>query len=91
MDTLKTELTTEQLRKIPNGRFQFLNEETARHALNTEPANRPRIYGYLERGECSGQIVRLASTYQLEQHLENLAIIWVSLTSISDMIRPAHA
>lgn len=86
----ETILSSEEISKIPAGNVGMVDVHTVARALNTSPAYRPRIYAYLERGESAGQIVRLASLYNLEQHEGNIGFAWTSANTLADIIRPAR-
>lgn len=84
-----TDLTPEQVAKVPNGKHGFIDVHTAARALNTAPQYRPRIYAYIERGECAGQIVALRSLYDLERFEGLLGFAWTSGNTIADLISEA--
>lgn len=84
-----SDLTEEAKSKIPNGNYQFLNVEEATELLSALSGQRPRLYGYLERGESAGQIVALRSQYNLDDHRDNLGMVWISFNGIADFIHKA--
>lgn len=81
-----TDLTPEQVAKVPAGIHGMVDAHTVERALNTTPENRPRIYAYLERGESGGQIIRLKSLFDMERFEGLIGFAWTSETTIADMI-----
>ena len=65
---------------------QYITVQGAALLLDREPELRPRIYGELTTGESAGQIVRLPSLQRLDQYAADLGPIWVSDTTIADII-----
>ena len=84
-----TALSADHVAKIPAGKHGMIDVHTAARALNAPSGNRPRIYAYLERGECAGQIVSLKSVYDLERFDGLLGFAWTSGNAIADIIKPA--
>lgn len=84
-----TALSDADVAKVPAGKFGMIDVHTTARALNAPSGSRPRIYAYLERGEFAGQIVRLNSLYNLEQHDGNIGFAWTSANTIADIIHKA--
>lgn len=87
MTDFRTEMSADEMAQVPAGPHSFITYAQAFDALGAPSGSRPRIYGYLERGESAGQIVKLASQYYLEMHGPNLGFAWVSDSTIADFIR----
>jgi len=84
-----TDLTAEQASRVPAGKYGMIDVHTVARALNAPSGSRPRIYAYLERGECGGQIVALRSLYDLERFDGLLGFAWTSGNTIANIIREA--
>ena len=84
-----TALTVEQASRVPAGKYGMVDVHTVARALNAPSGSRPRIFAYLERGKCGGQIVALRSLYDLERFDGLLGFAWTSGNTIADMIREA--
>lgn len=85
-----TDLDAETVARIPVGNIGMIDVHTAARALNAAAAHRPRIYAYLERGECAGQIVSLKSLYDLERFEGLLGFAWTSANTLADLVSPAR-
>lgn len=84
-----TDLTAEQVSRVPAGNYGMIDVHTTARALNAPSGSRPRIYAYLERGESAGQIVRLNSLYDLERYEGLLGFAWTSANTIADIVSQA--
>ena len=84
-----TDLTAEQVSRIPAGNYGMFDVHTTARALNAPSGSRPRIYAYLERGESAGQIVSLKSLYDLERYEGLLGFAWTSANTIADIVSRA--
>ena len=81
-------LNDEDLAKVV-GSGDLIGPETARRLLDAPSGSRPRIYGYLRSGESAGQVVALRSEFYLGRHERDLQAIWLSNTTLADLIQKA--
>ena len=76
------EYSADEKRKIMGPNSTEITLEQAHELLDSEPQNRPRIYGLMD-----SQIVKLASLYYLEKY--PVEFLWVSNTTVADLISRA--
>lgn len=80
-------LSPADLDKAAGTHAEIIPVEQARELLDAYPSgSRPRIYGYLARGECAGQLVKIHSTYYLDKHGTDLQAVWLSHTTLADLV-----
>lgn len=89
LEMWNTDLTLEQLAKIPAGSHTMVTPGTVAALVDREPTSRPRIYGYMERGIYAGQIVSIPSAHYLDKYREDLGAAWVSGVTVADLVRKA--
>lgn len=75
--------SAEDLGKIMGPKGTPITEGEARSILTGPDRSSVRIYGVLS----DGQLVKVASEYYLDKY--DLAAVWVSGTTVADMIRKA--
>jgi hypothetical protein len=85
----QTAHSPDALAKVPAGPFTMLDPAQTVQALDVAPQDRPRIYAFVERGVYANQIIRLHSFHTYTEHRDTLGAVWLSGTTISDMIRRA--
>lgn len=66
---------------------EYISRSAVDMFLHRPVEHRPRIYGELITGESAGQIVRLASLQQFDKYAADLGSIWISDTTIEDIVR----
>lgn len=87
--TYETALSPDALALIPAGPHAFLTPNETSAACDLPSGTRPRMYGYAERGTYAGQIVAIRSHYDLERNGDTLGAVWVSGTTLADLVRQA--
>ena len=82
-------LDSADLAKVIGPTSEQIDMDTARDLLDAPSHHRPRIYGYLHKGQGAGQIVALRSNQNLDKYLPELQAVWLSQTTLADLISRA--
>lgn len=84
-----TELSHEAMTKVPAGPHEFISWNDCGALMDLPSGTRPRVYGYAERGTYAGQIIAIRSRHDMDTHGPALGFIWLSRTTLADLVRPA--
>ena len=63
-----------------------LSDRIVRELLAAPSGQRPRILADIVSGQFAGQTVAIRSVYNLEQHSGTIGKLWVSETTMADII-----
>lgn len=88
MPIIKTTYTPEELAKVPAGKHTFIDEQTARELLASNPLDQ-RIYAFASIPGGRDQIISIKTERSLDQH--DLHAVWVSGNTIADIIKEKRA
>lgn len=88
MPIIKTTYTPDELAKVPAGKHTFIDEQTARELLASNPLDQ-RIYAFASIPGGRDQIIAIKSEHALDKY--DLHAVWVSGNTIADIIKQKGA